>query len=128
MNDAIANLWVFGSCLRNETPNDIDLLWVYDANRLNAQQAISFVTRQISLFQFLLRTPIHNTVLSTIEEERFNFISSCRAKHLYRFVDETTIIELDAIIQIDTLRKRRGLIGIFNLGLIKGMICQHMEH
>lgn len=115
MNDVIANLWVFGSCLKNRAPNDIDLLWVYDTNRLNAQQAVSFVNRQIFLLQLLTRISIHNTILSNSEEDRFNFISSCHAQHLYRFVDEKSTIELGARIQIDTIRKRSGLAEIFNI-------------
>lgn len=109
-NDVVANLYVFGSCLRKETPNDIDLLWVYDNNRFDTTQALEFVNQRTAVLQVLTDTPIHNTVLSSKEETIVQFCVASQACHLVSL--ETKSNTLSVMARIDSLRKERGLKAI----------------
>lgn len=114
MKDIVAKLYVFGSCLRNDGPNDIDLLWVYNKNMFNTQQALEFVNKQATHLQLLTSISIHNTILSDSEENSAHFIDAVEAQCLYSWTTKERDIDYDEMARIDSIRRETGLQAILN--------------
>ena len=120
MNHTIANLYVFGSCLRVDAPNDIDLLWVYDENRFNTLQAIEFVRQKTRHLQLLSNIPIHNTILSKKEETGTCFITASYARHLCSWATADATFDNCGIDKLDVFRVGKGLKVILKRTKYKG--------
>lgn len=114
MKDILAKLYVFGSCLRNDGPNDIDLLWVYNKNMFNTQQALEFVNKQATHLQLLTSISIHNTILSDSEENSVHFIDAVEAQCLYSWTTKERDIDYDEMARIDSIRRETRLQAILN--------------
>lgn len=112
MKDIVISLYAFGSCLTNDTPDDIDLLWVYDKNTFTPQKALAFVRQKTFHLKSLTYIPIHNTIISENEEASVQFVASSQAKHLSSWANCDENIECDGITQIDCKRREKGLCSI----------------
>ncbi len=112
----VANLYIFGSCMQVNTPNDIDLLWVYDGRISSTRQALDFVNHKTKAFQSMTSIPFHNTVLSNEEERSSRFIRASCAVFLNAWTINEQFDPHDIITQIDALRKGNGLTAISNKG------------
>ena len=112
MKDSVISLYAFGSYLTNDTPNDIDLLWVYDKNIFTAKRALMFVSQKTLHLKSLTYIPIHNTILSESEEASVRFIASSQASYICSWTTCDENIEVDGITQIDCKRREKGLCSI----------------
>lgn len=113
MKNGAVNLYVFGSCLRTDTPNDIDFLWVYDNEKYNTRNALEFVNQKVPQLKFSTSIYIHNTVLSKTEEESVHFIKATQAQLLGSWTIHGGDSENEIISRINELRADRSLMAIF---------------
>ncbi len=79
MIDGCVSLYVFGSWLRSESPNDIDLLWVFDKEKIPTAEVLSHVCMKEEAMARGLSVPIHHTILSVSEELELGFIQETDA-------------------------------------------------
>ena len=79
MIDGCVSLYAFGSWLRSESPNDIDLLWVFDKEKIPTAEVLSHVCMKEEAMARGLSVPIHHTILSVSEELELGFIQETDA-------------------------------------------------
>ena len=79
MIEGCFSLYVFGSWLRSESPNDIDLLWVFGRDKISTIEVLSFVRMKEANLARGLSVPIHPTILSESEERELGFIQETGA-------------------------------------------------
>ena len=79
MPDGIA-LYIFGSCLKSETPNDIDLIIIYDKNIYQGSTIFKICAKMLEEVSDFFNLPIHTTYLSQEEEHRIDFIKKVGAE------------------------------------------------
>lgn len=66
-------LYMFGSSLEGTADSDIDLLFVYDSNKIHPIEIYHQLERFFSEVQSLVGRPVHPVVLSVLEEEQIQF-------------------------------------------------------
>ena len=74
-----SKVYLFGSCLKNEYPNDIDILLIYDKYSRdieNQKMIIEFCLNSI------LRLPIDMTIMSQQELEQTKFLEKIQSKYI----------------------------------------------
>ena len=72
-------VYLFGSCLNNKHPNDIDLLLVYDKYSMDVEtQKIAFESRLYDI----LKRPIDITILSQQELEQTKFLEKIDHRYI----------------------------------------------
>ncbi|WP_147949503.1 nucleotidyltransferase domain-containing protein [Paenibacillus sp. N3.4] len=76
------NIYVFGSSLENNEPNDLDILLIYDSDRVKIDEILNFRTYLYNKLSKLLMIPIDLSILSIQEENELNFIECESAKEL----------------------------------------------
>jgi len=74
-------LFVFGSFLRKNNPNDIDLIWIYD-NHANPKEVMAFVHSQEAVLTKKFQLPIHSIILNVTESQQTQFIAEVGARPL----------------------------------------------
>ena len=72
------SLYVFGSFLTSDSPSDIDLLWVYEAD-MDVRMVMAYVRGQEARWSEKSGRPFHSTVLSSEEESENGFVSAVGA-------------------------------------------------
>lgn len=76
------NIYVFGSSLEDNEPNDLDLLLVYDSDRIEIDKILRIRTYLYNKLNKLFMIPIDLSILSIQEEKELNFIECESAKEL----------------------------------------------
>ncbi|MEN2766849.1 hypothetical protein [Ornithinibacillus xuwenensis] len=76
------DFYLFGSFLYSKNPNDIDLLIVYNSNKVGITDVLSLRKTIYNLFLLNHSLIADITILSKQEEREVNFISSERAEKL----------------------------------------------
>ncbi len=77
------DIYLFGSAIYSITPNDIDLLVVYDAEKVSIQEALDFRKDLGLLIANIFNLPSHICLLSNKEKEYRIFITQERAVKIY---------------------------------------------
>ena len=75
------SLYVFGSYLTSDSPNDIDLLWVYEAD-VDVRSVMAYIRGQEARWSGKFERPFHSSVLSAAEESAEHFVSMVGAKKI----------------------------------------------
>lgn len=75
--------FLFGSFEKTATPNDIDLLILYDSGYVNISQILSLRRRILAHLEGLINIPVDISLLNFIEEEELNFIVTEKASELF---------------------------------------------
>ena len=73
------DVFVFGSSQFDDSPNDLDLLFVYDDTIVKPANAYFQLRPALKSLRDNLELPIHHVVLSLAEDQRTEFSSSVRA-------------------------------------------------
>lgn len=76
------DLYLFGSLLTSETPQDVDLVIVYDAAQIDIDKAIVLRRQLRNAIHELWRIPADILLLSTGEMEQTQFLNRIDAVHL----------------------------------------------
>lgn len=108
MIDECVSLYVFGSWLRSEAPNDIDLLWVFDKEKIPTAEVLSHVCMKEAAMARGLIVPIHHTILSVSEELELGFIQETDAVWVGDGVNESEVLSR----QLHELRETRMRKGV----------------
>lgn len=108
MIDGCVSLYIFGSWLRSESPNDIDLLWVFDKEKIPTAEVLSHVFMKEETMAGGLSVPIHHTILSVSEELELGFIQETDAVWVGDGVKESEVLSR----QLHELRETRMRKGV----------------
>jgi hypothetical protein len=83
---SIDSLYVFGSVLNSDAPNDLDLIFVYDERVCSPQQAINVRRTLMERGLSLKLPPIHVVLLTRSESIQCRFIESEGALPLQKWI------------------------------------------
>lgn len=78
----VFNAYLFGSVLYKSSPNDIDILVVYDLYKLDPQQAHVYIKPFIDKIEGALNIQVHLSLLTINEESSVNFINRLKCKNV----------------------------------------------
>ena len=77
-------VYLFGSVVYSENPNDVDVAIIYDSRYIAILDAISYRKEIIKMIsQQIIPLPVDVILLSVEEEKELNFLSSAKHVKLY---------------------------------------------